>query len=432
MNNDGQDQTQLQVTPMGSTVEVPDIRRIALDHIKVSEICKRNGIDEGLEPLADSIRERGLIQFPTVMKDVGGSGEFMLIAGSRRYAACKALGWNDMPCHVVNVTAAEAALLSLSENALRLRRNPVEEAKAYQQMKEMLGVTDAQIAAAVGLRQSGVTERLSLLLLPDDILQSIDPRPESTFKLTHGVKLAPLMRSKRPNRVVEAEDLYKKVKREKLPSGEVGKLVELMIGGEFDQIPEKLRQLVMASKYMTSDMAQLYLHPEKVVEGKGEYARELRKIAKNMEVKEREQFIRHAVKSGLTVEQAKERLVQRLRAMKQPQDDEQANQFLEYKLQRYIGDDGQHVLVPPASHGILKAVDTLINELAKSEYHIEELSGFGADVLEHISEANRKLIKRLEIFNENLERARGEQIVTMLPADEGSIIGKDENNDPGC
>lgn len=421
MSNQDPHHPQVTTVPAGPGEGPPDIRRIPLDSIEVGEICKRSRADEDLGSLIDSIRQRGLIQFPTVMEN-GGAGEFLLIAGSRRYAACKALGWNDMPCHVVEVTAAEAALISLSENAMRMRRNPVEEARAYQQMKEMLGVTDIQIAAAVGLPQSGVTERLSILRLPNDILKSIDTRPNSRFKLTHAVKLAKLMRSKRPNREVEVRDLHKKAKREHLSSTEVGKLVDPLINGEYDQLPEKLQQLVMANRHMTSEMAQLFLHPEKVVHGHGHETSQLRDIAKGLSARDLEQFVRRSVNQGLSADQARERLDQTLRRRKAEQD-----------FQRQSDEQGEvnNEDTSLASQDVVKAIFALTEELVHSRDQVEDLARFGRQELERVRRAGRKLAEQWESFEEKLTAAI-QRVADKPLRDSTDMIGKERVDGSDC
>jgi len=113
---------------------------------------------------------------PLVVRQVKTDGQYQIIAGNRRYAACKALGWRKIPCHIIEVdNDREAFEISLIENIQRRTLNPIEEAhafKAYVSDFGWGGVSD--LANKIGKSPSYVDRRLQLLKLPLDVLEKID------------------------------------------------------------------------------------------------------------------------------------------------------------------------------------------------------------------------------------------------------------------
>jgi len=72
-----------------------EIRSIPIEQIKVADFCRRRALKKDLKSLTESIQRRGLIQSPVVLNSNNGS--YSLIAGSRRFQACKALSWKTIP-----------------------------------------------------------------------------------------------------------------------------------------------------------------------------------------------------------------------------------------------------------------------------------------------------------------------------------------------
>lgn len=132
-------------------------------------------IHSRINDLSRSILEKGLLH-PLVVRQTKTGGEYQIIAGNRRYAACKALGWRKIPCHIIEVdNDREAFEISLIENIQRRTLNPIEEAhafKAYVSDFGWGGVSD--LANKIGKSPSYVDRRLQLLKLPLDVLEKID------------------------------------------------------------------------------------------------------------------------------------------------------------------------------------------------------------------------------------------------------------------
>ncbi len=122
---------------------------------------------EGLEELAASIREHGVLQPLSVRRADGG---FELISGERRLRASKLAGLKEVPCIVVSVDARESSLLALVENLQRRDLDFVEEAAALQKLINAYGLSQEEAAKQIGKSQSAVANKLRLLRLPPDVL----------------------------------------------------------------------------------------------------------------------------------------------------------------------------------------------------------------------------------------------------------------------
>lgn len=128
--------------------------------------------EAGLEELADSIREKGIIQ-PLIVSKVSAN-RYTLIAGERRLRASKIAGLKTVPVVVQNVGDEDAFLeLALIENIQRTDLNPLEEAEAYKKLIDRFGYTQEQTAQKVGKKRSTITNSLRLLLLPDYIRDDV-------------------------------------------------------------------------------------------------------------------------------------------------------------------------------------------------------------------------------------------------------------------
>jgi ParB family chromosome partitioning protein len=124
-----------------------------------------------LDDLINSIRQRGLLQPIIVrLKDE----HFEIVAGNRRYTACKSLGWRKIICHVVELSDKESFEISLIENVQRKTLTPLEEGKAYRKYVSDYGWGGvSELAERLGKSVAYITKRIKLLDLPSDIIDSI-------------------------------------------------------------------------------------------------------------------------------------------------------------------------------------------------------------------------------------------------------------------
>ena len=126
---------------------------------------------KGLDELKSSILENGVIQPITVRRVDSG---YELIAGERRLRAVQELGVPSIPAYVMDVTSDDQMLeLALVENIQREDLNPIELAKAYQQLQIKYGLTQESVAKKVGKDRATVANCIRLLKLPEVIQNSL-------------------------------------------------------------------------------------------------------------------------------------------------------------------------------------------------------------------------------------------------------------------
>ncbi len=147
-----------------------ELREIPVELIGPNPRQPRRDFDEGaLVQLADSLRERGVLQ-PVLLRPVPG-GTYELIAGERRWRAAQLADFDTIPALVRAHDDAESLELALIENMAREDLNPVEEARACALLVEELGLTREDVGRRVGRSRVAVSNLLRLLDLPDEVLE---------------------------------------------------------------------------------------------------------------------------------------------------------------------------------------------------------------------------------------------------------------------
>ncbi len=131
----------------------------------------RKKFDEnGLEELADSLRQVGVLQPLLVVK----KGEYYeIVAGERRWRAAKLAGLKEVPVIVRDLSAQEIDEISLIENLQRQDLNAIEEAQAFKRLKEEHGMTDDQIAEKVSKSRAAITNSMRLLKLDNRVQEMV-------------------------------------------------------------------------------------------------------------------------------------------------------------------------------------------------------------------------------------------------------------------
>ena len=128
-------------------------------------------VEESLQELAESISTHGLLQ-PIVVRPMIG-GTYQIVAGERRWRACRIAGLNTVPVIIKSLDDKETMELALIENLQRMDLNPVEESKGYARLLKEFELTQDEVAERVGKSRSAVTNALRLLNLPDDMLNAL-------------------------------------------------------------------------------------------------------------------------------------------------------------------------------------------------------------------------------------------------------------------
>lgn len=131
---------------------------------------RKHFAQDSLAQLADSISQYGVLNPLTVRRR---SGRYELVAGERRLRAAKLAGLTEVPCIVVDVNMEESSLLALVENLQRRDLDFVEEAEGIFQLIKLFGMSQEEAARRLGKSQSAVANKLRLLKLPPDILDTL-------------------------------------------------------------------------------------------------------------------------------------------------------------------------------------------------------------------------------------------------------------------
>jgi len=127
--------------------------------------------DDKLEELATSIMEHGVVQ-PVVVRPIEG-GRYELVAGERRWRACRKVGLEFIPAVVKDMTDRDVTEVALIENIQREDLNPLEEAWAYRTLMDEFNLTQEEVAARVGKSRPHVANTLRLLSLPPEVREMV-------------------------------------------------------------------------------------------------------------------------------------------------------------------------------------------------------------------------------------------------------------------
>src|SRR5215218_5646424 len=149
-----------------------ELRELPLDLIAPNPNQPRRIFEEQpLVALADSVKERGVLQ-PVLVRPLPG-GRYELVAGERRWRAAQLAGLTEIPAVVRDRGDAEALEVALIENMARQDLNPVDEARACAALVEELGLTREDVGRRVGRSRVAVSNLMRLLDLPDEALELI-------------------------------------------------------------------------------------------------------------------------------------------------------------------------------------------------------------------------------------------------------------------
>lgn len=127
--------------------------------------------DEKLRDLANSIREKGVIQPLIVRKSPRAENEYQIVAGERRWRAAQLAQLHELPIIVRDFDDVEVLEIAIIENIQRADLNPVEEAAGYRQLMDRFDRTQEQMADALGKSRSHIANSLRLLSLPEPVLE---------------------------------------------------------------------------------------------------------------------------------------------------------------------------------------------------------------------------------------------------------------------
>ena len=134
---------------------------------------RRDFIKADLEELAESIREKGIIQPLIVRIHPKAADKFEIVAGERRWRAAQMAQVHEVPVVLRQLNDTEDLEIAIIENIQRSDINPVEEAMGYRQLQDKFGHTQEQLATALGKSRSHIANLMRLLSLPEDVVRML-------------------------------------------------------------------------------------------------------------------------------------------------------------------------------------------------------------------------------------------------------------------
>ena len=137
--------------------------------------------ETNLEDLANSIKERGMIQPIIVRKSNDENSKFEIIAGERRWLAAQRAGLHDVPVVITEADDLKSLEFAIVENVQRHDLNPLEEAQGYKRLIDDFSYDQEKVAKFIGKSRSYITNSLRILNLPEDVIKLIE-----TQKLSAG------------------------------------------------------------------------------------------------------------------------------------------------------------------------------------------------------------------------------------------------------
>jgi ParB family transcriptional regulator, chromosome partitioning protein len=145
-------------------------RRVPVEFLRPSARNPRRTFDEAdLEDLANSVRERGILQ-PIIVRGMPGMVDvYEIVAGERRWRAAQRAGLHDVPVVLIEASDREAMEIAIIENVQRADLNALEEAAGYEQLIADYNYTQSDLAKVIGKSRSHVANTMRLMKLPASI-----------------------------------------------------------------------------------------------------------------------------------------------------------------------------------------------------------------------------------------------------------------------
>lgn len=198
---------------------------LSLDKIKPNPNQPRSKFDEEeLSDLAASIKKDGLLQ-PILVRPKGSMYE--IIAGERRYHACKQAGLNEVPVRILDMDEEQTLRVALIENLQRSDLNAIEEARGYKSLMSVGNLTQSELAEAVSKSRSAVANSLRLLDLPEEIQEYIY---DGMISAGHARAILSVQDSEKRLKLAD------KIASEKLSVREAENLAKLMAAGDVERV----------------------------------------------------------------------------------------------------------------------------------------------------------------------------------------------------
>jgi ParB family chromosome partitioning protein len=160
---------------IGDVDSKPLKNKLSISSIVRNKFQPRKNFDkEKMEELANSIRERGILQPIIVRKSSDESDKFEIIAGERRWQAAQSAGLHEVPVVEVEADDLKSLEFAIVENVQRSDLNPIEEAKGYKRLIDEFDYDQEKVSKFIGKSRAHVANSLRLLLLPSEVILLIE------------------------------------------------------------------------------------------------------------------------------------------------------------------------------------------------------------------------------------------------------------------
>lgn len=149
-------------------------RRVPIESLRPNPRNPRRQFDDGdLADLAQSVREKGIIQ-PILVRTLAGSrDQYEIVAGERRWRAAQQAQVRDVPILLLEVSDREALEIAIIENVQRADLNAIEEAMGYEALIDQFQYTQLDLSRVIGKSRAHVTNTLRLLKLPVSVREMV-------------------------------------------------------------------------------------------------------------------------------------------------------------------------------------------------------------------------------------------------------------------
>ena len=271
----------------------------------------------------------------------------------------------------------QSALYCFNENDIRSGLHPVDQALTLKDLKKISGLSDEKLAEKIHRNQSYVTDRIRILDLPKDILNSIGTNRKAHFRFAHAVELSRHARSDRLNSAYETRKLYEKTVACKLTSDQLEEIVRFIKDGSYDCLPGNLRTLILNDECMTPKVANLFLCPESFFE-----------VADGDDSKNTKRLMEKA--ANLTKDEH-EAIV--LTAIEERWSERHLGRHLQQILDSSSSSDSKEEKDP--AKVLDSQFSSLMHKLRDSEYDVDN---FGPEDLTELCDGCQRLINRLTSF----------------------------------
>ncbi len=162
---------------IGETKVETRINKLSLSEIIPNRYQPRKNFDQdNLNDLANSIRERGVIQPIIVRKSETDNSKYEIIAGERRWLAAQKAGLHDIPVVVTDVDDLKSLEFAIVENVQRNDLNPLEEAEGYKRLIDDFSYDQDKVSKFIGKSRSYITNSLRILSLPREVLKLVEEK----------------------------------------------------------------------------------------------------------------------------------------------------------------------------------------------------------------------------------------------------------------